>query len=933
MANKSEVLILDQNFDTFAILDQYQEFIWTDRYSECGDFEISTVATPEMLDILRQDYYVYFSSSEHLMIIEKVVIDSDAEDGSKLTVSGRSLESILDRRVVWGQVIIQDTFQNAIRQLLMNNIINPKDPNRRIENFVFSPSSDEYIAKLNVDVQYFGDDLYSIITDMCKNFNVGFKIVLNDKKQFIFSLYYSVFRNYEQTVNPYVVFSPDYGNLANSNYICTKEKFKNVSLVAGEGEGSDRMLVAYSMNSSTYTGLERREVYTDANDISQTTEEGELTDDAYADELKAKAAENLTEYIITETFEGETVGKQYEYGKDFFVGDVVTMQNEYGKSSISRIVEYIFSRSAREFKQYPTFETVVDIDSYTYKNYSDKSKYKVGDMVMKDEQIYECIEEIKEPEIWDPSKWLKKGTKPDPNRHMIENLFNQADHDYNKAFRGDIELKHSILDYDFLLFACGNSTINSDDWRAHHNKRFAYDTPNYMTREGEVHFIISTDYLVHLIEERDDPKDHGRATYWEDYCQYFRPLAEDFRFSDDYMTIKNPADSGSYGSVYEVWGIGRKIQHPDYGIEGLYGHYGDASSLGKTVQLAASANNYSLLLPYTNTYGMKLDYYRLDTGGAMIPRRLWIDKRYDQKVVYQHEMGNIISVDISADGNVLATKYVDRYTREGFTFLQSIKYKKVDLIFNALDNPINNSDFELQTSFMNYDMICIVVQCAIADLYGKDSSKWLAPQIFISRSLKHVIDAKSTIAFRPTPYLNNDIRMEYWIENETTFRFLTNGKDVDTKYPNYAPGIAAVYGINIGDTADSGGGDEPIYTENCSYNIHLSPSDTDILGVNIKVEQIVGNDEVVDSYEGKLGDMGAGGIGYDDSFVFHDLAFNGIMGQLKIFANTSDMVYNNRKTVAGNAFFTCDKSCYVSTSDKVITDLTIVNGSVVTITD
>ena len=55
-----------------------------------------------LLDYIKQDYYLQSKESEHVMIVEKIQITSDTEDGNHVTVTGRSLESILDRRIVWG---------------------------------------------------------------------------------------------------------------------------------------------------------------------------------------------------------------------------------------------------------------------------------------------------------------------------------------------------------------------------------------------------------------------------------------------------------------------------------------------------------------------------------------------------------------------------------------------------------------------------------------------------------------------------------------------------------------------------------------------------------------------------------------------------------------------------------------------------------------
>ena len=137
-----------------------------------------------------------------MMIVEKIQITSDTEDGNHVTVTGRSLESILDRRIVWGQKLLSGNLQNGIKTLLNENVISPSDSNRKIPNFIFKESTDPAITKLKLEAQYTGDNLYDVIQKICEEQGIGFKITLNDEKQFVFELYAGSDRSYDQTENP-----------------------------------------------------------------------------------------------------------------------------------------------------------------------------------------------------------------------------------------------------------------------------------------------------------------------------------------------------------------------------------------------------------------------------------------------------------------------------------------------------------------------------------------------------------------------------------------------------------------------------------------------------------------------------------------------------------------------------------------------------------
>jgi hypothetical protein len=350
-----ELFVLNADFESIAVIDTYESMIWTDRYNAYGDFEIYFAMDENLLEYIKEDYYLWLKDSEHSMIIEDIKIDADTEEGNRLIVTGRSLESILERRIIWGQRIFSGNLQNAIQIMLNENIISPSVADRKIANFIFVPSTDSKITSLTIDNQYTGDDLYTVIKGLCEENNIGFKIVLTDDNQFAFSLYAGADRSYDQTENPYVVFSPNFENIINSNYFSSKAGYRNVTLVAGEGEGASRKTTVVGSAS----GLDRRELFTDARDISSDTEDGTLSDAEYIAQLRTKGLKNLADHMITTAFEGEVeVTRLFKYGEDFFIGDIVQIANEYGNENSAYISELIISNSDEGLSIYPTFKTI-----------------------------------------------------------------------------------------------------------------------------------------------------------------------------------------------------------------------------------------------------------------------------------------------------------------------------------------------------------------------------------------------------------------------------------------------------------------------------------------------------------------------------------------------------------------------------------------------
>lgn len=374
-----QIIVLNTNFENIGVLDTYKSLIWTDRYSSCGDFEIYVTAYSDILYELQQGYYLWSDSSEHLMIIESVEIKSNVESGNYATITGRSLESILTRRIVWKKTVLNGKINSQIKKLITENIISPSDSKRKISNFIFQDSTDSAIDAISIRAQFTGDTLYDAIKSVCDTVNIGFKITLNANNQFVFSLYSGKDRSYDQLDLPYISFSPQFDNILNSDYSSTRKDFKNVTLVAGEGvnkditsykldssvleisssDGSSALRRVYETGDTAASGLDRYELFTDARDISSTVDEKTMSDDEYNALLQQRGNEKLAECKEVQAFDAEVeTNLMYTFGKDYFMGDIVEFENEYGIQAKARVIEYIQSISTDGNKFYPTFSII-----------------------------------------------------------------------------------------------------------------------------------------------------------------------------------------------------------------------------------------------------------------------------------------------------------------------------------------------------------------------------------------------------------------------------------------------------------------------------------------------------------------------------------------------------------------------------------------------
>lgn len=350
-----ELYVLDANREQIGIIDDYKSLIWAKRYIQFGDCELYIRACEEYFSMLSAGHYLIRDDDDMVCRIDKVELDTDAEDGDYLIITGNDCRSILNQRIIWG--IYQKTYtmsaQDWIHHLISENITSPSLLKRQIP-FFKSAISDGLNDVISFDEQVSYANLGEHIKEVCNTLQYGSRVTLDQNNDFIFSLYNGVDRSYSQDELDHVVFSPEFDNIVSSKYINDFSNIKNAALIGGEGEGAERKL--YTID--TYSGIERYELFVDARDISSKTEDDvTISDDEYSQLLQTRGLESLAGYGIVESFEGEVEPHySYKYGVDYCLGDIVQVVNEYGVSSSARITEVIETFDQDGYSIIPTFQ-------------------------------------------------------------------------------------------------------------------------------------------------------------------------------------------------------------------------------------------------------------------------------------------------------------------------------------------------------------------------------------------------------------------------------------------------------------------------------------------------------------------------------------------------------------------------------------------------
>lgn len=354
------------SFSVEAVIDNAASVIWVQRFAKAGEFELYIAATPELLRLFSGDvldvqnypmptgdvFITRQSDPETAMLVEKTRLETNAEDGDYLVVTGRSAEAILSRRVIPKQTYFTGTAENCIRAFIAQNVTEPTDQTRRIDIVSLGDASG---YEDTIEKQATGKNLLAVIEDICAAYQYGFRFVFDGSK-FTFQLYKGTDHSAGQNENIPVIFSPEYDNLGNTEYARDRSGYYNAAYVGGEGEGSARIIHGLQDHIAA-TGYDRRELWVDARSTSSDTDGGELTPAQYRQLLAQQGMEELRGSNVTTTFSGDVIDTGlYVFGKDYGLGDRVSVTNEYGITATAIVAEITEVEDESGRRLYPTLE-------------------------------------------------------------------------------------------------------------------------------------------------------------------------------------------------------------------------------------------------------------------------------------------------------------------------------------------------------------------------------------------------------------------------------------------------------------------------------------------------------------------------------------------------------------------------------------------------
>jgi hypothetical protein len=360
-----EAYILDNLRRRVAVIDTFESFIWTERFKDIGDFEMVLLSTNDNRTRLTVGTTLAMNNSYRMMIIETVQDKTDSDGRKLLTLTGRSFEEILDRRVAkdtladltaepkWlltgtPTVIVRKIFHDicVLGQLSVRDIIPGV-----VEDSIFPEDTiSEPTGSITVELEVM--TVYEAIKNICDVYEIGFRFIRNfDTSQLYFDFYMGSDRTTAQSTLPAVVFSPTLDNLQNTTELATNAMYKNVAYVFSPA--GTAVVYPDGIDPTDADGLERRVLLVKADDIA--IQDPPDSAPVILAKLTQRGKEELSKNRRLAGFDGEiSHNVSYKYGVDYNLGDLVEKRNDSGTTDNMQVTEQIFVSDNEGERSYPT---------------------------------------------------------------------------------------------------------------------------------------------------------------------------------------------------------------------------------------------------------------------------------------------------------------------------------------------------------------------------------------------------------------------------------------------------------------------------------------------------------------------------------------------------------------------------------------------------
>lgn len=350
-----DVYVFDPDYKPLGVLQSPLSISYIERFKTRGEFLVSIALNNFNSELVQKDNFLLFDDERGIAgVIDKWKQETPENGSPQINITGGLCDIFLYRRIIWGQYVKSGSSTAIAEDLVRTQVVEPSDPKRAIPDI-------EIVSTLEsrgsmIQYQNTGEVVGEAVEELCSSDDFGFIMCFDpNAKKMTFQVVKGVDRTKGQKEVPPCIFSRAYDNILSSNYEENYSAYKNVALVAGEGEGPQRKYV--TSGDLEASGKQRCELFVDARDLQSTDGEETIPVEEYEAMLDQRGKERLDSVRPVVNFDC-TVNTEgnIKYGVDFFLGDKVTIEDEYiGKQLDAEISEVEMTYESTGKSLYITF--------------------------------------------------------------------------------------------------------------------------------------------------------------------------------------------------------------------------------------------------------------------------------------------------------------------------------------------------------------------------------------------------------------------------------------------------------------------------------------------------------------------------------------------------------------------------------------------------
>lgn len=347
-------------FENGVALNNIEDVMWVERYREPGEFKIKGLLSSGLRELLPLGTFISHVDTYTIMIVEDHQVKDQTEKNSTVEISGRSLETILDNRIVGAGLAINDPavfveyslaaapIASQARTLVQQHmvagfVIDPNDeiPYISVTNAILTEG--EQIARVMKR-----QPVYKSLVGLLELSDYGIRNIRHADGTAEFYIHKGIDRRDS------VSFSWEQGELISAEYLWSSRKDKNVAYVKGR-------YVEEFVYTTGADKMNRRVLLVDGTDIDDyldvTPTGAALT--AIRQKMYTRGQQALrwnNEVNVSRADISNFTTNRYRL--DYNVGDIVSLDANYGNLELRRVTEFTEIEDENGESGHPTFEVI-----------------------------------------------------------------------------------------------------------------------------------------------------------------------------------------------------------------------------------------------------------------------------------------------------------------------------------------------------------------------------------------------------------------------------------------------------------------------------------------------------------------------------------------------------------------------------------------------